>query len=746
MAHGVRAASRRPSSSSATRSRSRAPSSTATTSRSRCGWPSGGATSSSRSPPSRVYRSSFGRVPQPRRAPGARGRSARYVPDRARTPRRRGGVRRRSTSWRRTCNTTATSRPPTSPRTRGSCPKQPRRSARTRRRTAERWTWSPPPLPPEPAWVGDVIDLVAAGEMVSYAPAAARASCATSSARGSSAPPGPCGASLRLVRRSRDDPVVNGAPRGIPGSGRRTVPRARPGGGRDAWRLVRVGPAHLAQPGRPPAGRSPRGQPAAPLDVRRVPAHGGDQDLDGRGHDRGDRAEPQCHGFDAVFLVDNGSTDETVRAGVGRGRAGGDLRDRGLRWSACPAPRERGRRPRVAPAPGPITCGGSCSTATNSPRVPNGISAEPIPPDARSKVPIGRRHVLNHLPDGKPEYVESFHPIDFQAFCYRFVPQAPPCALGHWKHPLQRFDRRGHFVLSNDGAHTAFASERLSEPSLGIVVHHFQYRDEEHARGPSSSWCAARGPPRSTARVSGVCRLRAPPTRSLDAVYAHHWADLDVAPQPAASASTPSPGRRGPTCGGGTRARSRRGSPRRGPVERVGRSVPILSRSHLRAQDPSGPRPAGGRRGGRQRDAGRGRDHPQRGRLHRRGPQPGRRQPLVHPLVQAAPLAAGRVLARCRALHAFARSVGARHDRRSLAEPGRPSGGGRGRGALRRLERTATHSPTTTSSGSAAAPPLCCGPAAGPEAPLTGAGRSPTAISSCPSCRTTSATGSAMCT
>ena len=97
---------------------------------------------------------------------------------------------------------------------------------------------------------------------------------------------------------------------------------------------------------------------------------------------------------------------------------------------------------------------------------------------------------LNHVPDAKPEYLAGYHPIDFQPLFYTFEPvRQPPCHLGHWKHPLQRTDRFGHFVLSNPGAHTAICSESLVEPSQGIVTHHFQYRDEELTRAKLELTC-----------------------------------------------------------------------------------------------------------------------------------------------------------------------------------------------------------------------------------------------------------------
>ncbi len=166
---------------------------------------------------------------------------------------------------------------------------------------------------------------------------------------------------------------------------------------------------------------------------------------------------------------------------------------------------------------------------------------------------------MNHVPSSKPEYLEGFHPIDFQSLCYPFEPaNHPPCTLGHWKHPLQRFDRHGQFVLSNDGAHTAFASERLVEPSVGIVTHHFQYRDEERTRAKLELVCGTCEPALGAARFGGLQRVRpaeALPRRRLRPALGRHGR----APQPAGDGEhqTSAVARRGrrapvvPTRGGG---------------------------------------------------------------------------------------------------------------------------------------------------------------------------------------------------
>jgi glycosyltransferase involved in cell wall biosynthesis len=136
---------------------------------------------------------------------------------------------------------------------------------------------------------------------------------------------------------------------------------------------------------------------------------------------------------------------------------------------------------------------------------------------------------FQHFPVAKPEYVRGFHPLEFQPMCEPFSqPPIPQCRAGHFKHPLQRFDRTGPFVSSLRGFHMCQSNDRsqLVEPTPGIVTHHFQYRDEDLTRrrlaevyGPGASRGAQL---RRLGASGGDGRLR-----SVDAVYAHRWAEVD---------------------------------------------------------------------------------------------------------------------------------------------------------------------------------------------------------------------------
>jgi hypothetical protein len=237
-----------------------------------------------------------------------------------------------------------------------------------------------------------------------------------------------------------------------------------------------------------------------------------------------------AQGVEAVFLVDNASSDATVRTAVAAGAVVAEVYE---------SDHFDGRL--VQPLVNAVVARESLRSRAehvwwlllDSDEFPVGPAGSTVRDflatlDRRFRV-VGSTFV-NHVPSGKPEYVPGYHPIDFQPLGYRFEPaNNAPCVLGHWKHPLQRFDRHGLFVLSNDGAHLAFASERLVEPSVGIVTHHFQYRDEATTRAKLDMICGrdvSRVALHESAGFKGFVRRR----RSLDAVYAQRWGDMDIPP------------------------------------------------------------------------------------------------------------------------------------------------------------------------------------------------------------------------
>ena len=103
------------------------------------------------------------------------------------------------------------------------------------------------------------------------------------------------------------------------------------------------------------------------------------------------------------------------------------------------------------------------------------------------------------------------HPFDYQPLYYTFEPlNNPPCPLGHWKHPLQRFDRPRP-TREQRGRHTGLCLRAAHRPAAGIVVHHFQYRvpSDPSPAGHKLELVESSGP-RRVARIRRLAQLRPP--------------------------------------------------------------------------------------------------------------------------------------------------------------------------------------------------------------------------------------------
>jgi hypothetical protein len=150
--------------------------------------------------------------------------------------------------------------------------------------------------------------------------------------------------------------------------------------------------------------------------------------------------------------------------------------------------------------------------------------------DRRFRI-VGARF-FNHFPSGDPAYLEGQHPLDFQPLCYELaLPRY--CQLGHFKHPLQRWDRNGAAIRSNPGFHIAFCSETLLEPDEPIFAHHFPFRDEATTRAWTYRLFGVGDAEGARALTEDRTQsFRALRLRLLDAVYRGKWADLTLFPFP----------------------------------------------------------------------------------------------------------------------------------------------------------------------------------------------------------------------
>ena len=381
--------------------------------------------------------------------------------------------------------------------------------------------WSRLDVPPEPAWVDDVIGLERSGEMVSFARTRAENE-------------------LKWIKRSRLFTAT-----------------------KTFWRLTATGPALSDdEPAPPGTGQSSAsGTSARPgwwsraarrmVDLRGTPSF---QQIPHQDNPRHPALLPEfrlcaviktwmdediieatvrnafAQGADAVFLVDNASTDATLANAIAAGAVVSEVYDTEVFDGRLVQPLVNAVVARESLRSGAEHVWWLLLDSDEFPEAPGGRTVREYLGGLDRRFRVVGATYINHLPSDRPEYVEGFHPIDFQPLCYVFEPaNFPPCPLGHWKHPLQRFDRNGQFVLSNDGAHLAYSSDPLVEPTEGVFIHHFQYRDEQITRakldlliGPGANRVALH----ESAGFSGFARRR----RSLDAVYRQQWEAMDVPP------------------------------------------------------------------------------------------------------------------------------------------------------------------------------------------------------------------------
>ena len=144
--------------------------------------------------------------------------------------------------------------------------------------------------------------------------------------------------------------------------------------------------------------------------------------------------------------------------------------------------------------------------------------------DERFRV-VGTRY-FNHYPSQRPAYSPGRHPLDFQPLCEELV--YPMCPSGHRKHPLQRYDKGGARIECGRGFHLAQCTELLYEPSQPAFLHHFPFRDEAVTRARLGLLWAkdAAGASRALESDDATGHML-PRFRSLDAVYAQDWGRVE---------------------------------------------------------------------------------------------------------------------------------------------------------------------------------------------------------------------------
>ena len=236
-----------------------------------------------------------------------------------------------------------------------------------------------------------------------------------------------------------------------------------------------------------------------------------------------------AQGVEQVFVIDNGSEDRTVARAEAAGAVIADVYHTKQFNPRLAQVLINGVVARESLRSGARYVWWLHLDSDEFPEGPDGVALGEYLATLDRRFRIVGADFLNHLPSGKPEYLSGFHPLEFQPLYFDYRPAwTPICGNAtHWKHPLQLFDAEAPFIRCEGGAHYAIGGlpgERL-EPERGVIVHHFQYRNEQASR-------------EKLQRVLDPATSRALPTRpltgfnvrmrSLDAVYGQRWDEVET--------------------------------------------------------------------------------------------------------------------------------------------------------------------------------------------------------------------------
>lgn len=185
-------------------------------------------------------------------------------------------------------------------------------------------------------------------------------------------------------------------------------------------------------------------------------------------------------GCDAVHLLDNGSDDGTVD--VAR-RAGAEVREVFRTEGYDGAGHERRIRATIEQVSRSV--GGQhvwwlLLDADELVEGPNGSTIRELVDSLDASVRVVGSRTVNHYP-------RAAHPMEVGADPRWFPTNEQErtgvsCGLGHWKHPLVRWDADGPPVSVRLGAHVVDAPQRLRESRMSLVSHHYPFRNPDATR------------------------------------------------------------------------------------------------------------------------------------------------------------------------------------------------------------------------------------------------------------------------
>jgi glycosyltransferase involved in cell wall biosynthesis len=250
-------------------------------------------------------------------------------------------------------------------------------------------------------------------------------------------------------------------------------------------------------------------------------------------------------GCERVYLVDNGSPDDTVDVA----RREGAILARSFATERHDEVLLRGHMnavvSEVSQAEGVDHIWWLYFDADEFSHGPSGLTLHDYLATLDQRFRVVGMRFFDHFPGGSPQYVSGRHPLDFQPLCEEV--SLPMCPSGHRKHPLQRFDRGGPPIECGRGLHHAHCAAPLLEPTQPAFLHHFPYRDERATRRRLEALWTAQQRGMVDGVLSNDCTHMLTRFRSLDAVYSQRWADVEnfIALDPMYETMNPRPPVRG---------------------------------------------------------------------------------------------------------------------------------------------------------------------------------------------------------
>jgi hypothetical protein len=144
--------------------------------------------------------------------------------------------------------------------------------------------------------------------------------------------------------------------------------------------------------------------------------------------------------------------------------------------------------------------------------------------------------MVNHFPVRKPYYVPRYHPFQFLPYGELYDPKrfsVPHCNQWHWKHPLHKYVKGKSPIRGKSGFHMAFSNEVLLEPKEHIVIHHFPFRDKDSTYKRYLGLCGKKGNSRNAYNDQTSPVQKSAITKrfeNLENIYSEKWGKVFINP------------------------------------------------------------------------------------------------------------------------------------------------------------------------------------------------------------------------